>query len=1087
MNEGNSGPGFATFNVSLSQASSQTVSVSYATANGTATASSDYVPAAGTLTFLPGEVSQPLAIQTVGDTAVEPNENFFVNLSSPVNATLADSQGVGTLINDDTTPAVSINIMDATVFEGSCGGTPKTVFNVSVSPVTAQNVSVFYQTTNGTAVAPTDYVAASGTFIIPAGQATWPLEIFARSDTTVESDETFSVTLSNPVNGTIVDGFATAIIKNDDSAAPPAGNASQIGQWGPCEEIETTPVHINVLPDAKVLYWGRDKHPDTWDIAGRSNTYTWHPVTKVKSGPILNDDTNLFCSAHSFLPDGRLMVAGGHDRYEPVPDQESIGEREINLFNYQASPANAWSLSERLMEEGRWYPSSVAISNGDIAVFSGTRWTGQLNSEGRPVITRNFQANVYGQGDTLFHSAKIRSIRNYPYLHLAPDGRVFGLAQRLAWFYDAVLDQYTTAPQTPIWDHNEGTSVLYNAEQGKVMVVGGRQDSGGTTLNQVDVFDMISQTWSTTGAMNFKRQYHNTTLLPDGKVVATGGTRCDGALPSRDCAEGPANIPEIWNPATGTWTQLAENPTRTSRIYHSVGLLLPDGRVLVGGGGLPSGKGEQVVDTSNNTIVTCNLPSTDPVVCRHTGHKGVEIFSPPYLFQANGLPAPRPTINSAPQTVAYGETFNVGISSGSLVNSAALMRLPTATHGLNFDQRRVVLTPQAASTTNLSLTIPTSGALVPPGYYMLFVLNSAGVPSEAKFIRVTMPATFPLFEIGARVTRNLDGRLQSFYKGADNAVYYTVQTAANSNTWSAHVSLGGVKTSNPVAIANSDGRLEVFAKGTDNAIYHRWQLTPGSGSWSGWFSLGGPPAAGDPAVARNTDGRLQVIYRGGDQLLYTLAQTSAGANNWSAPTNLFGTLISDPSVVLNADGRLEVFAVMTDNALHHIWQNTAGSSAWSNWFSLGGFTNSTKLGVARNTDGFLQVFYRDFGTGSLFFMKQSPSGPGGWTLPTNLGGGLNSDPTVGINADGRLEIFIRGTDNGLHHIWQTTPSSSSWSAWTPLGGGLTSGAAPALNANGRLSAIVRGLDNALYYNVQNTPGNSSWTGFFPIGGNASSF
>jgi galactose oxidase-like protein len=415
------------------------------------------------------------------------------------------------------------------------------------------------------------------------------------------------------------------------------------------------------------------------------------------------------------------------------------------------------------------------------------------------------------------------------------------------------------------------------------------------------------------------------------------------------------------------------------------------------------------------------------------------------------------------------------------------MRLPTATHGLNFDQRRVVLTPQAASTTNLSLTIPTSNALVPPGYYMLFVLNSAGVPSEAKFIRVTMPVTFPLFEIGARVTRNLDGRLQAFYKGADNAVYYTVQTAANSTTWSAHVSLGGVKTSNPVAIANSDGRLEVFAKGTDNAIYHRWQLTPGSASWSGWFSLGGPPAAGDPAIARNTDGRLQVIYRGGDQLLYTLAQTSAGANNWTAPTNLFGTLISDPSVVLNGDGRLEVFAVMTDNGLHHIWQNTAGSSAWSNWFGLGGFTNSTKLGVARNTDGFLQVFYRDFGTGSLFFMKQSPGAPGGWTSPTNLGGGLNSDPTVGINADGRLEIFIRGTDNGLHHIWQTAPSGSTWSAWTPLGGGLTSGAAPALNANGRLSAIVRGLDNALYYNVQNSSGSSPWTGFFPIGGNASSF
>ena len=1086
VNEGNSGAALATFNVTLSSASSQTINVSYSTANGTATAASDYVAASGTLTFTPGQTSQPVSIQVNGDTAVESNETFFVNLSSPVNATIADSQGTGTILNDDAAPSVTISISDGTVFEGSCGGTPKTVFNVNLSAASSQNVSVSYGTSNGSATSPTDYVGASGTFTIPAGQVTRALEIQARSDTTVETDETFFVTFSNPVNAVIGDGTAQGVIKNDDLPPPPAGNAFQVGQWGPCEELEGVPVHINVLPNGRVLYWGRDKHADTWDTADTSNTYTWDPVTKVKSGAIVNNTTNLFCSAHNFLPDGRLMVAGGHDRYDPVPDQELIGEKEINLFDHTANPAFAWSLSPHEMQQGRWYPSSVAIGNGDVAIIAGTYWTGNLNTAGRPIIQRNLQPNIYRAQGGLFHSQDTRNVRNYPYLHLAPDGRVFGFHQRLSFFYDPVLDLFTNGPQAPIWDHNEGTSVLYNAEQGKVMMVGGRQESGGVTLNQVDLFDLNTQTWTAGPSMNFKRQYHNTTLLPDGKVLATGGTRCDGALPSRDCAEGPAHIPEIWNPATNSWTQLAEVPTRITRIYHSVAVLLPDGRVLVGGGGLPAGKGEQVVDTSNNTIVTCNIPSSDPVVCRHSGHKGVEIFSPPYLFQSNGLPAPRPAITSAPLSVTYGETFNVSISSGTLVTSAALMRLPTVTHGLNFDQRRVVLTPQAASTSNLTLTIPNQGNIVPPGYYMLFVLNSAGVPSEAKFIKVTMPASFPLAEVGARVTRNLDGRLQSFYKGSDNAVWYTTQTAANSTTWSTHVSLGGIKTSNPVAIANADGRLEVFAKGADNQIYHRWQLSPGSSSWSGWFGLGGPAAAGDPAVARNTNGRLQVVYRGGDSLLYTTAQTSPGVNSWTAHSNLFGTLISDPTMVLNNDGRIEVFAVMTDNAIWHIWQTTAGSSSWSNWFGLGGFTNSTKIGLARNTDGMLQAFYRDFGTGSLFYIKQSPGAPGGWTNHTSLGGGLTSDPTVGINGDGRLEIFIKGTDNALHHIWQTTPSGS-WSMWTSLGGGLTSGAAPALNANGRLSAIVRGLDNQLYYNVQSSAGSSSWSGFFPIGGNASSF
>jgi hypothetical protein len=479
------------------------------------------------------------------------------------------------------------------------------------------------------------------------------------------------------------------------------------------------------------------------------------------------------------------------------------------------------------------------------------------------------------------------------------------------------------------------------------------------------------------------------------------------------------------------------------------------------------------------------------VICRHYGHKDVEIYSPPYLFQANGTLAPRPSISSAPAAVSLGETFNVAISSGTNVTSAALLRLPTVTHSLNFDQRRVVLTPQFPSTTNLTLTIPTQGAIVPPGYYMLFVLNSSGVPSVSRMIKVNAPAlpqNFPLSEVGSRMTRNQDGRLQVFYKGADNALWTSVQTSVGSNTWTAHVNLGGALTSNPVAVANADGRLEVFVKGSDNVIYHRWQLTPGSSSWSGFVGItGGPTAGGDPAVARNNDGRLQVFYRGGDNLLYTVAQSSAGSSTWSFITNLAGTLISDPTVVLNADGRMEVFAVLTDNGISHIWQTSAGSINWSNWFGLGGFTNSLKPDGARNTDGFLQVFFRDAGTTGLSFFRQSPSFPGGWSPSTSLGGGLVSAPTVGINSDGRLEIFIRGTDNQLHHIWQTAPSSSTWSAWTPLGGGLTSGAAPAQNANGRVAVIVRGLDNALYYNVQTAAGSSSWTGFFPIGGNASSF
>ena len=714
VTEGNSDIANAVFNVTLSSSSTQSITVNYTTVDGTAAHFSDYLGQSGQLTFSPGETTKSISIPFFGDTDVESNENFFLNLSNPVNATIADGQATGTILNDDTAPAVAITISDATVFEGSCSGTPKAVFNVALSGTNTQTVSVNYATSNGTASSPSDYAAANGTLTFLGGETSKSIQVAANSDTLVEGNETFFVNLSNPVNATITDAQGQAIIKNDD-ASPPISNPAQLGQWGPCEELETVPVHMSLLPNGKLLYWGRDLHPvDGWDIGGSSSTYTWHPVTKVKSGAILNSTTNLFCSSHTFLPDGRLIVAGGNNRYGPTP-KVPIGETDVNIFNYDT---NTWNANPPQMQQGRWYPSSVTLANGETAIIAGIYWDGQSfqGNPSQPLIERNLQPNIYTLQNTLQHSPASKSVRNYPYLHLAPDGRVFGLAET-GWFFDPSSHQFTDLAQGPTFDHFEGSSVLYDSVAGKVMVVGGRQGFNGSTLAQVDIFDMPSQTWATASPtptpMTFKRQYHNVTLLPDGKVLATGGMRCDGAVPNASCPDGPAHIPEMWNPATGTWSSLGENPTRTPRIYHSVALLLPDARVLVGGGGLPAAKGEVVVDSTTNTEITCPGGWADPVLCRRFGHKDVEIFSPPYLFQANGLPAARPTINTAPDSISLGATFNVGISSGSLVNSVALMRLPSVTHGLNFDQRRVVLTPQTPSTTNLTVTIPSQGAVCP--------------------------------------------------------------------------------------------------------------------------------------------------------------------------------------------------------------------------------------------------------------------------------------------------------------------------------------------------------------------------------------
>jgi len=161
---------------------------------------------------------------------------------------------------------------------------------------------------------------------------------------------------------------------------------------------------------------------------------------------------------------------------------------------------------------------------------------------------------------------------------------------------------------------------------------------------------------------------------------------------------------------------------------------LPDGRVLVGGGGLPGAVGERGLFGAMITNVNQDW-------ARLFGHYNVEIFSPPYLFDANGNPAVRPVITSAPTSATYGETFFVGTTSSGLQPKVSLIRLPSVTHGTNQDQRLVTIDPVPVAG-GINVTIPTSANKLPPGHYMLFVLNN-GVPSISSIIRVQNQHLFP--------------------------------------------------------------------------------------------------------------------------------------------------------------------------------------------------------------------------------------------------------------------------------------------------------------------------------------------------------
>jgi glucose/arabinose dehydrogenase len=216
--EGNGGVTFATFTVTLSPASQQTVTVNYASANNTAVEPSDYQARSGSVTFLPGETSHEVIMTVNGDTMFEPTENFNVNLSNAANATLVDSQGVCTITNDDSQPTISIG--DAAVTEGN-SGTIAASFTISLSNASTQNVTVNYATAGDTATSGTDFVATSGTATVTAGQLSTTVNVSVNGDTTFEGNEFFFVNLTSPTNATISDSQATGIINNDD-AQPPA-------------------------------------------------------------------------------------------------------------------------------------------------------------------------------------------------------------------------------------------------------------------------------------------------------------------------------------------------------------------------------------------------------------------------------------------------------------------------------------------------------------------------------------------------------------------------------------------------------------------------------------------------------------------------------------------------------------------------------------------------------------------------------------------------------------------------------------------------------------------------------------------------
>jgi hypothetical protein len=492
------------------------------------------------------------------------------------------------------------------------------------------------------------------------------------------------------------------------------------------------------------------------------------PVPKDYDGMlrVANTTTNVFCSGHSFLPDGRLFVSGGHRS----PDFDAAGEPYTNIFDYRT---NCWTRGPNL-NHGRWYPYNVELSTGETLIMGGSYWSNEPTKP--PNLVRNLDVEIYNGGTTIPRIDSPGQVTSYPYLHLIPDGRILQVQSGFTETASRLLNTTATAGnQWQPWGsttsaHFSGSAVSFDSGK-KVLVVGGFNALGNPTQDAEFLgVDPLQSTWTTTTSMNFPRAYHTATILPNGKVLVTGGVICQGSN-HVDC--GQVLNAEMWDP-TANPNNLAQTPWckmaayKEVRAYHSIAVLLPDGKVLVGGGGLPGAVGEvdangvpvTMIDTDNN-----GQPDTFTDSSRFYGHKNVEIYSPPYLFNADGSLATQPLITSAPASISYGQTFFVGTSGAGTTPKVSLVRLASVTHGFNQDQRQLSLADPQVVSGGMNVTAPADPKVCPPGYYMLFVLNN-GVPSVAKIVKVQSGQTTSFFPTDVPTT-TASGQGSTFEQGLE--------------------------------------------------------------------------------------------------------------------------------------------------------------------------------------------------------------------------------------------------------------------------------------------------------------------------------
>ncbi len=486
------------------------------------------------------------------------------------------------------------------------------------------------------------------------------------------------------------------------------------GAWSPVMDWPLISIHAALTPDGKVLTYGTNQDGtqsgqfiyDVWDPAlgtGNSAHATLANTT----------NTDLFCSAQIMLPGSQnMLLTGGDIRGRNVPgqngEQVNMGVDDANIFN---AADNSISSIDKMHFE-RWYPTVTTLPNGEILVQAGI--DSVFNASIMPEIYNAQTGWRTLPGATSVENYALNSRWWYPRSWVTPTGKIFGLTGGEMYELDPRGEGSIKSLGTHEGPNNYITSTAVMFRPGRILQIGGGTDNC-CSENFEDVTNLVSEiningaqpVISARKPMQFARHWPDSTVLPDGKILVSGGSSAANALID------VALTAELYDPETDTWTNAGT--AAEDRLYHSTALLLPDATVLITGGGAP----EPLNPFNDENAVNTNA----------------EIYYPPYLFGDQQQRRTLKQITTVPNSVNWNESFSVSIDNAGQTQKVVLIKTGSLTHSFDFEQRYLELDFSILNN-QLQVAAPNNGNLAPPGYYMLFVIDQQGVPSKATIITI---------------------------------------------------------------------------------------------------------------------------------------------------------------------------------------------------------------------------------------------------------------------------------------------------------------------------------------------------------------